>query len=93
MTVRQTIELNIYTTRSLKREYTGRVRLARATGEGDPDTFVCDIEGDGLESDRSPMDSDTNVRNTVDDFFRTETDSLARQTAGSYPKAKSTLRS
>jgi len=68
MTVRQAIELNIYTTRSLKREYTGRVRLARATGEGDPDTVMRDAEIAELESDRSPMDSDTNVRNPVDDF-------------------------
>ena len=69
MTVRQAIRLKYYTTRSLKRDETaGYIRLVRATGEVDLDTFMRDAEGDGLESDRSPMDSDTNVRNPVDDF-------------------------
>jgi len=69
MTVRQTIRLKFYTTRSLKRDETaGYIRLVRATGEGDSDACMCDAEGDGLESDRSPMDSDTDVRNPVDDF-------------------------
>ena len=69
MTVRQAIQLKFYTTRSLKRDETaGYIRLVRATAEGDPDTCMCDAEGDGLESDRSPMDSDTDVRNPVDDF-------------------------
>ena len=40
----------------------------RATGEGDPDTVMCDAEGDELESDGSPIISDTDVRNPVDDF-------------------------
>ena len=40
----------------------------RGTGEGDPDTVMCDAEGDELESDRSPMDSDTDVRIPVDDY-------------------------
>ena len=40
----------------------------RATGEGDPDTVMCDAEGDELESDRSPIISDTDVRNPVTDF-------------------------
>ena len=67
MTVRQAIRLKVYTTRSLKRDETaGYIRLVRATG--DPDTCMCDAEGDGLESDRSPMISDTDVRNPVDDF-------------------------
>jgi hypothetical protein len=45
MTVRRAIEMNIYTTRSLKRDETaGYIRLVRATGEGDPDTFVRDAE-------------------------------------------------
>ena len=48
--------------------YAGYIRLVRATGEGDPDTCMCDAEGDGLESDRGPMDSDTDVRYPVDDF-------------------------
>ena len=69
MTVSQAVRLKFYTTRSLKRDETaGYIRLVRATGEGDPDTFMCDAEVDGLESDRSPMDSDTNVRNPVDEF-------------------------
>ena len=69
MAVRQAIQLKFYTTRSLKRDETaGYIRLVRATGEGDPDTCMCDAEGDGLESDRSPMESDTDVRNPVDDF-------------------------
>ena len=69
MTARQAIRLNFYTTRSLKRDETaGYIRLARATEEGDPDTCMCDAEGDGLESDRSPMISDTDVRNPVDGF-------------------------
>ena len=69
MTVRQAIRLKFYTTRSLKRDETaGYIRLVRATGEGDPDTCMCDAEGDGLESDRSAMVSDTDVRNPVDDF-------------------------
>ena len=42
--------------------------VVRATGEGDPDTVMCDAEGDELESDRSPIISDTDVRNPVDDF-------------------------
>ena len=69
MTVRQAIELTIYTTRSLKRDETaGYIRLVRASGEGDPEAVMCDAECDGLESDRSPMISDTDVRNPVDDF-------------------------
>ena len=69
MTARQAIRLNFYTTRSLKRDETaGYIRLVHATAEGDPDTVMCDAEGDGLESDRSPMISDTDVRNPVDDF-------------------------
>jgi hypothetical protein len=63
-----------------------RLMRAQATGEGGPDTFVCDAEGDGHESVRSPMDSDTYVGNPVDNF-QTETDSSARPTAGSYLKA------
>jgi len=69
MAVRQAIQLKIYTTRSLKRDETaGYVRLVRATGEVSPDTIMRDAEDDGLESDRSPMISDTDVRNPVDDF-------------------------
>ena len=53
----------------LKRDETaGYSRLVRATGEGNPDTVMRDAEGDGLESDRSPMESDTYVGNLVDDF-------------------------
>ena len=60
MTVRQANRLKVYTTRSLKRDETaGYIRLVHATGEGDPDTFMCDAEVDGLESDGSPMNSDT----------------------------------
>jgi hypothetical protein len=60
MTVRQAIQLTIYRTRSLTRDETaGYIRLVRAKGEGDPDTFMCDAEVDGLESDGSPMNSDT----------------------------------
>jgi hypothetical protein len=45
LTVRRAIEMSIYTTRSLKRDETaGYIRLVRATGEGDPDTFVRDAE-------------------------------------------------
>jgi hypothetical protein len=43
-------------------------RLVHATGEGGPDTVMCNAEGDRLESDRSPMDSYTYVANPVDDF-------------------------
>ena len=69
MNVRQAIRLTFYTTRSLKRDETaGYIRLVHSTGEGDPDTFMCDAEVDGLESDISQMDSDTNVRNPVDEF-------------------------
>ena len=69
MTVRQAIRLKFYTTRSLKRDETaGYIRLVRATGEGDPDTVMRDAEVAELESDRSPMISDTDVRNPVDDF-------------------------
>jgi hypothetical protein len=73
MAVRQAIQLKIYTTRSLKRDETaGYIRLVRATGEVSPDTtgIMRDAEGDGLESDTSPMISDTDVRNPVrvDDF-------------------------
>ena len=59
----------IYTTRSLKRDETaGYIRLVRASGENDPDTVMCDAECDGLENDRSPMDSDTYARHPVGDF-------------------------
>ena len=53
----------------LKRDETaGYSRLVRATGEGNPDTVMRDAEGDELEGDRSPMDSDTYGRNPIDDF-------------------------
>ena len=69
MNVRQAIRLTFYTTRSLKRDETaGYIRLVHATGEGDPDTVMCNAEVDGLESDGGPMDSDTYVGNPVDDF-------------------------
>ena len=69
MAVRQAIQLKLYTTRSLKRDETaGYIRLVHATGEGDPYTVMRDAEIDGLEGDRSPMDSDTYMRNPVDDF-------------------------
>ncbi len=69
MTVHQAIRLKFYTTRSLQRDETaGYIRLVHTMGEGDPDTVMRDAAGDGLLSDRSPMDSDTDVRNPVDDF-------------------------
>ena len=69
MAVRQAIQLKLYTTRSLKRDETaGYIRLVRASGENDPDTVMCDADCDGLEGDRSPMDSDTYARHPVDDF-------------------------
>ena len=69
MTVRQAIRLKFYTPRSLKGDETaGYIRLVRATGEGDPDTIMRDAEVAEIESDRSPMISDTDVRNPVDDF-------------------------
>ena len=69
MTVRQTIRLKFYTPRSLKGDETaGYIRLVRATGEGDPDTIMRDAEVAEIESDRSSMISDTDVRNPVDDF-------------------------
>jgi hypothetical protein len=65
----QAIELKLYTTRSLKRDETaGYIRLVRAAGEGDPDTVMRDEEDDGLEGERSPMESDTYVRYPIDDF-------------------------
>ena len=42
--------------------------MVRASGENDPATVMCDAECDGLENDRSPMDSDTYARHPVDDF-------------------------
>ena len=69
MAVRQAIQLKLYTTRSLKRDETaGYIRLVRASGENDPDTVMCDAECDGLENDRSQMESDTYARHPVDDF-------------------------
>ena len=69
MSVRQAIQLTIYTTRSLKRDETaGYIRLVRAAGEGDPDTVMRDAEDAGLEGDRSPMESDTYLRYPIDDF-------------------------
>ena len=69
MAVRLAIQLNLYTTRSLKRDETAvYVRLVRASGENDPDTVMCDAECDGFENDGSPMDSDTYARHPVDDF-------------------------
>jgi hypothetical protein len=67
--VRQAIRLKFYTTRSLKRDETaGYIRLVRATGEGETDTVMRDAEVAELESDRSPMISDTDVNIPVDDF-------------------------
>jgi hypothetical protein len=73
MTVRQTIpsRLRFYTTRSSKRDETaGHIRFVpvRATGEGETDTVMRDAEVAELDSNRSPMISDTDVRNPVDDF-------------------------
>ena len=69
MTVRRAIEMNIYTTRSLKRDETaGYIQLVHATGEGDPDTFVRDAEDDALDSAGFQMDMDTYVGNPIDDF-------------------------
>jgi hypothetical protein len=69
MTVRQAIRLKFYTPRSLKGDKTaGYIRLVRATGEGDPDTIMRNAEVAEIESDRSSMISDTDVRNPVDDF-------------------------
>ena len=69
MTVRQAIRLKFYTTRSLKRDETaGYIHLVRATGEGETDTVMRDAEVAELESDRSPMISDTDVNIPVDDF-------------------------
>ncbi len=73
MTVRQATQLTIYTTRSLnlrlKRDETaGYIRLVRASGETVPDTVMRDEQGDGLEGDRSPMDSATYGSHPVDDF-------------------------
>ena len=63
MTVRPAIETNIYTTRSLKRDETaGYIQLVRATGEGDPDTFVRDAECDELDSVGCQMDTDIHLR-------------------------------
>ncbi len=67
----------------------------RAAGERDPDTAILDAEADGLESDGSPMASDTlELRlnwKSGGRLFRKRR-SLARQTARSYPKAGSALR-
>ena len=69
MAVRQAIQLKLYTTRSLKRDETaGYIRLVRASGKNVPDTVMRDEEDDGPEGDRSPMESDTYVRNPIDDF-------------------------
>ena len=69
MTVRRAIEMNIYTTRSLKRDETaGYIQLVRATGEGDPDSFVRDAEENALEIAGFLMDMDTYVGNPIDDF-------------------------
>ncbi len=69
MAVRQAIQLKLYTTGSLKRDETaGYIRLVRASGKNVPDTVMRDEEDDGPEGDRSPMESDTYVRNPIDDF-------------------------
>ena len=69
MAVRQAIQLKLYTTRSLKRDETaGYIRLVRASGEGDPDSVMRDADCDGLEGDRSPIDSATYGSHPVDDF-------------------------
>ena len=69
MTVRRAIEMNIYTTRSLKRDETaGYIQLVRATGEGDSDTFLRDAECDELDSVGYQLDTDTYVGNPIDDF-------------------------
>ena len=69
MAVRQAIQLKLYTMRSLKRDETaGYIRLVRASGENDPDTVMCDADCDGLEGDRSPIDSATYGSHPVDDF-------------------------
>ena len=65
--------MGIYTTRSLKRDSdetvtAGYIRLVRATGEGDPDTFVRDAEENALDIAGFLMDMDTYVGNPIDDF-------------------------
>ncbi len=63
MTVRQAIQLTLYTTRSLKRDETaGYIRLVRASGENVPDSVMRDEEGDGIEGDRSPIDGFSHLR-------------------------------
>jgi hypothetical protein len=67
MAVRQAIQLKLYTTRSLKRDETAGY-MERASGKNVLDTVMRDEEDDGLEGDRSPMESDTYVRYPIDDF-------------------------
>ena len=86
MTVIQAVRLKFYTTRSLKRDETaGYIRLVRATEEGDPDTVMRDAEVAELESDRSPMISDTDVRNPVDDFSGAWSRSSLATSQGDFP--------
>ena len=85
--------MNIYTTRSLKRDETaGYIPLVHATGEGDPDTFVRDAEDDALDSAGFQMDMDTYVGNPIDDFFRLMY-CFTLPTAGAYPKSEAVLSS
>ena len=86
----QAIQMTVYTTRSLKRDETaGYIRLVRDPGEGDPDTFVSDVERGGLESElRWTQTLTWEIGSTT---FQTAMDCVARPTADSYLKAGSAL--
>jgi hypothetical protein len=91
MTVLQAIELNIYTLRTLRSdESAGYIALVRTS-----DSSARDTDGDDLRSAEIWMDCDDHLFYVKSDgrlSLQTATDSFARQTAGSYPKAGSALR-
>ena len=91
MTVLQAIKLNIYTLRTLRSDKSaGYIALLRTS-----DSSARDTDGDDLRSAGIWMDCDDYffTSNPMDDVpFRLRQIALARQTAGTYPKARSALR-
>ncbi len=95
MTVLQATKLNIYTLRTLRSdESAGYIALVRTS-----DSSARDTDGDDLRSAGIWMDCVDGlcrlflyVKSDGRLSLQTATDSLARQTAGTYPKAGSALR-
>ncbi len=88
MTVLQAIKLNIYTLRTLRSdESAAYIALVRTS-----DSSARDTDGEDLRSAGIWMDCDEYFSDPIRLSLQTAKDSLARQTAGTYPEAGSALR-